>query len=117
MHLRVLSSLPIGSCTPVMPRSPQITPQAPIGGSKIANFWPVMALLLPKLLSELILGPNLGLEIVAIHPKPEKNPGDQQGVRTHEIQPCARNSVMGTGAVPWNDGAFPPPCLPQRAPM
>jgi hypothetical protein len=28
----------------------------------------------------LIVGLNLSLEIVAIHPNPEKNSGDQQGV-------------------------------------
>ena len=43
MRVRVLSSLPIGSCTPVMPRPPHAMPQRPIAVSNIAKEWPVMA--------------------------------------------------------------------------
>jgi len=43
MRLRVLSSLPIGSWTPVMPRSPHTMPQGPIAVSKIAKLVAVMA--------------------------------------------------------------------------
>src|SRR5215813_6778175 len=101
MRLRVLSSLPIGSCTPVMPRSPQITPQAPIGVSKIAKCWPVMASSL-QALPGLIVGLNVGLEIVAIHPDSERNPCDQQAV-TRENAVLHGISLVGAGAVPWKD--------------
>jgi hypothetical protein len=37
---------------------------------------------------ELIVGLNLSLEIVAIHPNPGKNSGDQQGV--HRRKPAPR---------------------------
>src|SRR5580698_3722003 len=43
MRPRVFSSVPIGSCTAWMPRSPQTTPQRPIAVSKnVTRYW-VMA--------------------------------------------------------------------------
>src|SRR5256885_16740578 len=43
MRARVLSSVDIGSCTALMPRSPHTVPQRPIAVSNIAKLWPVMA--------------------------------------------------------------------------
>jgi hypothetical protein len=34
---------------------------------------------------KLIVGLNLSLEIVAIHPNPERNPGDQQAVHPRNL--------------------------------
>src|SRR5260370_23970343 len=70
MRARVVSSLELGSCTALIPRSTQTMPQRPIAVSNIAKWWPVMArlqILLPEILN-LMRGLNLGLEIVAIHP-------------------------------------------------
>src|ERR1700722_11838133 len=43
MRARVLSSLPIGSCTPLIPRGPHSIPQGPIGVSNKVKCWLVMA--------------------------------------------------------------------------
>src|SRR5581483_1700961 len=67
MRARVLSSLPIGSWTPLMPRGPHSMPQTPIGVSNRVKCWSVMA---RSKIACPILCPRryLGLEIVAIHP-------------------------------------------------
>src|SRR5947209_8399444 len=43
MRARVLSSVDIGSCTALVPRSPHTMPQRPIAVSNTAKLWPVMA--------------------------------------------------------------------------
>src|SRR5262249_39666063 len=55
-----------------------------------------------KALSELIVGPNLGLENVAIHPNPGRNPGINKPC-IHEMRLCASNSAVGMRPVPWDD--------------
>ena len=69
MRVRILSSPPIGSCMPLMPRGPHAMPQRPIGVSNRAKCWSVMAWLQTLHAPSYDLWmPNLGLEIVAIHP-------------------------------------------------
>jgi hypothetical protein len=41
-------------------------------------FWSRTGFHFSGIMFELIVGLNLSLEIVAIHPNPERNPGDQQ---------------------------------------
>jgi hypothetical protein len=48
----------------------------------------------------LMLGLNLGLEIVAIHPNPEEILRYQQAVSCAEKQGGQRFSAMGTGRLP-----------------
>src|SRR6266436_5359976 len=72
-----------------MPRSPQTMPQPPIEVSNIAKWWPVMAgsILLSDIVS-LMLGRNLGLEIVAIHPNPgEFYPSNGKNLGAPRISP------------------------------
>src|SRR5580692_3968375 len=65
IRARVFSSLPIGSCRPLMPRGPHSIPQMPIGVSNRAKCWSVMV---RSSVQIYLLARNLGLEIVAIHP-------------------------------------------------
>src|SRR5215471_18832337 len=67
MRASVLSRLPIGSCTPLMPRGPHSMPQIPMAVSNSAKCWSVMVG--SKIACPIyVLSRNLGLEIVAIHP-------------------------------------------------
>src|SRR5580765_7585013 len=111
MRLRVFASSPIGSCTPVMPRSPQTTPQGPIVVSKIAKCWLAMAgsISLSLEASSFIFAGNLGLENVAIHPNPAGNLGHQRHSGAREARArndgpvCARalfHGIIGNRFIP-----------------
>src|SRR5882762_9099218 len=76
MRARVLSSLPIGNCTALMPCGPQAMAQRPIAVSNMVKLWSVMAGSVVWLqVVSLMLACKIGLEIVASHPNPGRESG------------------------------------------
>src|SRR5258708_3773812 len=90
MRVRVLSSLDIGSCTALIPRSPQTMPQRPIAVSKIAKWWPVM------------LAPN------PIAPCRELDPGMKSRLGNCCYPPGFRGILCRPTERTWERRGFPP---------
>src|SRR6516225_3185981 len=92
IRAHVFSRLPIGSCTPLMPRGPHSIPQPPIAVSNRAKYWLLMVgskTLCPIMRSR----QNLCLEIVAIHPD-SGNPAQPSRCNSVFIHPALR--IAGT---------------------